>query len=187
MVGATRVFSRGRTPARCMAMAGRNKDDDDDGSDEAEGLPRLNQSDSRLFGTQTRADQYSDWAARLRAKREGSQEKIRAAQREARGEKEEEASYWSADTVFDESKRVEQEELESGDDVSRARELYAVFNLTEEASMSDVTSAFRQLAKLHHPDRYVSADAETREKHADQMRKVNIAYKAIKQQKAGTA
>lgn len=155
----------------------RDEQGDDDAA--ARDRPRIDQSDSRLFATQARADQYSAWAERLREKRTRNQERIRGAQSDVPDER---ATYWTTEALFDESQRVEQEELESGDFVRHTRQLLAMFNLNEGASMKQITDAYRGLAKLHHPDRYVAADADTQHKHADQMQRLNAAYRALRKQ-----
>lgn len=166
-------------------MVGRGDRDEKDEGDESAppAPPRLGQTDPRLFEKKTRADEYSAWAERLREKRNKNQQHIRQAQGEGDGDGSS-PNYWTTEALYDESRRVQAEELGSGSPGHSNRELLALFNLTEKASAADITDAYRRLAKLHHPDRYVEADRETQDHHADQMQRINAAYRALKAARA---
>jgi DnaJ-class molecular chaperone len=56
----------------------------------------------------------------------------------------------------------------------------AVLDLRDGATPDEVAVAYKNLAKLHHPDRWASADAETRGFHEDCMRTINEAYHALR-------
>lgn len=53
---------------------------------------------------------------------------------------------------------------------------YEILGVSPTASWSEIVAAHRHLAKLHHPDRLLSADAETRAESEATMRRVNAAY-----------
>jgi DnaJ-domain-containing protein 1 len=123
-----------------------------------------------------RAAQYTDWANRMREKRA----RVRDAINEGKPI-EERANYWSTDALYAESKRVEDDELTERPNPWRVRELYATLDLDETATAQEVGSAYKRLAKQHHPDRYVSADPDTQELHAERMRDINRAYRSLKE------
>ena len=58
-------------------------------------------------------------------------------------------------------------------------ELLAVLGLPGTATDDDVHRQYRTLAKEHHPDRFPDADESTREWHAEQMHRINAAYRAL--------
>jgi DnaJ-domain-containing protein 1 len=128
------------------------------------------------LSAQERAAQYTDWANRMREKRQ----KVRDSMNEA-APAERAANYWTTDALYAESKRVEDDELASRPNPWRVRELYATLDLDDDASPVEVGSAYKRLAKQHHPDRYVSADPATQELHAEKMRDINKAYSSLKQ------
>jgi hypothetical protein len=53
---------------------------------------------------------------------------------------------------------------------------YAVLGVSPDASWSEIVAAHRHLAKLHHPDRLLSVDGESRAQSEQTMRLVNAAY-----------
>ena len=61
------------------------------------------------------------------------------------------------------------------------QDLLAVFGIVGEPSPRQVETAFRRLAKEHHPDRHIDADEATRAFHLDQMRRINEAYSRLRQ------
>jgi DnaJ-domain-containing protein 1 len=122
-----------------------------------------------------RAERYSEWAERMRQRRRpaggpGATEPDGAAAT---------AGYWSSEALFEDSRRLEQEEPRPNP--WRVRELLAVFDLTEGATPAQIGTAYRRLAKQHHPDRYISADPDTQAFHADRMRHIIDAYRELKQ------
>jgi hypothetical protein len=123
-----------------------------------------------------RATQYVEWAQRMHDKRQRVRESLRADVAD-RGE----PTYWSTEALFADSKRVQEHEDSNRPDPARVRELLAVLHLSDDADPRQVADAYRQLAKQHHPDRFLSADEATRRLHADKMREVNHAYQALKQ------
>lgn len=117
-----------------------------------------------------RAERYSDWAGRMREKK-------------ARLHQEQDgpvASYWTTDALFEESRRLEHEELHDRPNPWRVQELLAVLDLRTGATPTDIGDAYRKLAKQHHPDRFVQADEETQRFHADKMISIAAAYRTLK-------
>ena len=57
----------------------------------------------------------------------------------------------------------------------------AVLGLTTGATWDEVVSAHRQLAKVHHPDRLQDADPEQRAASEQTMRRVNAAYRVLRE------
>ncbi len=56
-----------------------------------------------------------------------------------------------------------------------------MFGIVGEPTANQVETAFRRLAKQHHPDRHIGADEATRAYHLDQMRRINEAYSRLRQ------
>jgi hypothetical protein len=125
--------------------------------------------------TDDRAAEYRDWADRLHDKRETNRRRIRGDADEPA------ANYWTADNVYRESRRLVDEEAPRRSDPVVVRDLLAVFGIVGEPRPRQVELEFRRLAKVHHPDRHVDADADTREYHLDQMRRINEAYARLRQ------
>jgi DnaJ-domain-containing protein 1 len=125
-----------------------------------------------------RAEAYSDWAARMRDK----QDRRRV---DASDERAAPGSYWTTDALFAESRQVERDEAGTRANPWRVRELLAVLDLRDGASADEIGSAYRRLAKLHHPDRFIDADEATQEFHADRMRSIIEAYRALRAAAAG--
>ena len=48
------------------------------------------------------------------------------------------------------------------------------------ATADEVAAAYRQLAKVHHPDRWAEADPEVQRHHGEEMLRVNAAYHALR-------
>jgi DnaJ-domain-containing protein 1 len=124
--------------------------------------------------TDDRAAEYREWAERLRRKRERARARIHATPPD------EAPSYWTSDNVFRESQRIAREEVPRGAD-PLVQELLAVFGIVGEPTPRQIDTAFRRLAKEHHPDRHVGADDATRAYHLDQMRRINEAYSRLRQ------
>lgn len=53
---------------------------------------------------------------------------------------------------------------------------YSVLGVSRDAPWSEIVAAHRHLAKLHHPDRLLSVDGESRAESEKTMRLVNAAY-----------
>ena len=121
-----------------------------------------------------RAARYSDWATRLRDK----QTSRRAGDADGPGPAQ---GYWSPEALYEESRRLAREENLARPNPWFVRELLAVFDLQEGATSAEIGSAYRRLAKQHHPDRFMMADAETRAFHEAEMRRVIDAYEALRQ------
>jgi DnaJ-domain-containing protein 1 len=128
-----------------------------------------------------RAAAYNDWADRLRAKRVNAQRTIAAQQSTDAGlATEDRPTYWTTDAVFAESRRVD-ERVTERPNPWRVQELLDVLDLREGANLDDVSRAYKQLAKQHHPDRFVEADEDTRRFHQERMACINQAYRTLRQ------
>lgn len=137
-----------------------------------------------LFGTVADAAPGDDaaaranaWAERMKAKRQATKERIAADQRSAAGIAGEPApTYWTTDALFSDSRRAEEDELSRRPDPAAVAELLAVLDLRDDADADALTTAYRRLAKVHHPDRFVTADEATQRHHAERMLDINRAY-----------
>ena len=128
-----------------------------------------------------RSQQYSEWAERLRAKRRRLASDLDGTPS---------PSNWSTDALFEESRRVEDDERYSVDRPNpwRVQELLAVLDLREGATAAEVGNAYRRLAKVHHPDHFIEADLDIQEYHAHKMREIIRAYRALQDMhREGTA
>jgi DnaJ-domain-containing protein 1 len=114
-----------------------------------------------------RAD-YSAWRERMRSKSQRNRTLFSEAEAEA--EPAPRSTYWDAESLFRDSDVVEAADTDH----------LAVLDLREGATQGEILRAYRNLAKLHHPDRYAEADAETRQYHDDCMRAINEAYAALR-------
>jgi len=121
-----------------------------------------------------RAERYSEWAERLRAKRRRLASDLDGTPA---------PSNWSTDALFEESRRVEDDELHSvrRPNPWRVQELLAVLDLREGATAAEVGNAYRRLAKVHHPDHFVEADSDIQEYHAHKMREIIRAYRTLQE------
>ncbi len=128
-----------------------------------------------------RAAMYSDWADRMRAKRVNAQRTIaeRHAEATGTGPTEESPSYWRTDAVF--AGTDDDHAPDARPNPWRVQELLEVLDLREGATRDDVSRAYRDLAKQHHPDRFVDADEEVRRFHEARMARINTAYSALRQ------
>jgi DnaJ-domain-containing protein 1 len=124
-----------------------------------------------------RVEQYQAWMDRMRQKREQAR---RMASGEPVAAEATSRTYWTTDAVYAESKRVEEAEAATRPNPWKTRELLAVLDLREGATLDEVGLAYRRLAKQHHPDRYADADEATKEFHADRMRRINAAYRSLR-------
>jgi hypothetical protein len=119
--------------------------------------------------------EYADWAERMRAKREEKVDRVRQLQDDA--DPVAGATYWSAEAVYAETRRLEGDRL----DVALTRtELLATLGLAPPADDAEIVAAYRQLAKAHHPDRFPDADDATRAYHVDRMQQITAAYKVLR-------
>jgi DnaJ-domain-containing protein 1 len=133
----------------------------------------LSQLGASALTDDARAERYSEWAERMRQRRPSTGEAGQPADGPAAT-----ANYWSCEALFAESRRLEEEEPRQNP--WRVRELLAVFDLTEGATPAELGTAYRRLAKQHHPDRYVSADPHTQAFHAEHMRRIIDAYRELR-------
>lgn len=118
---------------------------------------------------------YADWADRMKQKRAEKQATIRATKPPEPGSSRD-GTYWSSDALYEESRRLESDLTKA---VQTRVELLAVLGLSGTATEDDVHRQYRTLAKEHHPDRFPDADESTRDWHAEQMHRINAAYRAL--------
>ena len=136
-------------------------------------LARLSETAADPSQPDPRAERYNEWAERLKAKRRRLTSDLDGSPA---------PSNWSTDALFEESRRVEDDELHSDHRPNpwRVQELLAVLDLREGATAAEVGDAYRRLAKAHHPDRFVEADDDVQEYHAHKMREIIRAYRTLK-------
>jgi DnaJ-class molecular chaperone len=60
---------------------------------------------------------------------------------------------------------------------------YVVLGLPPSASWEEISAAHRRLAKLHHPDRLMSATVDEREASDRRIRELNVAYMELRRRK----
>lgn len=60
---------------------------------------------------------------------------------------------------------------------------YKVLGITEDATDDEVRRAYRRMAMKYHPDRVAGMSEELQRNAAEQMKEINTAYEAIKQQR----
>ncbi len=137
---------------------------------------------ARLHDLQTaggeRQAAYAAWAERMKTHK---QEKLASVVEEptsaAVGSAEGPSVYWDSEMLFGEARRVA-----TGDDprLMADADLLEVLGLHKAATEREIQVAYRQAAKLHHPDRWVEAEAGVQEEHAEQMTRITTAYQALK-------
>jgi DnaJ-domain-containing protein 1 len=148
------------------------EDDNPWGEQERARLGHLSSTYTTVDSDAAQSARYTDWAERIKEKRN------RLAKDQA-GEPS--PSYWSTDALFEESRRVEDDEILSRPNPWRVMELLATLDLREGASTTEIGEAYRRLAKKHHPDRFVNAEPAIQEFHAEKMRDVITAYRTLKE------
>ena len=119
------------------------------------------------------ADRYSAWADRLRDKRARNQATILGSEDDA-----ETVTNWAADWVISGDDPVDDTGIVP-DQMRRGR-LLSELGLESGATSEQITLAYRALAKVHHPDRWVDADEAVQLDHAEQMLRVNAVYRALR-------
>jgi DnaJ-domain-containing protein 1 len=122
------------------------------------------------------SERYSAWADRMRSKRARDQARIRGA---ADGG-DPGPNNWHADTVIGRDNEHEVRPGSAGLEGSELTLRLGVLGLEPGASRDDIALAFRQLAKVHHPDRWAEADEATQRHHSEEMLRVNAAYRALR-------
>jgi hypothetical protein len=118
--------------------------------------------------------EYADWAERMKVKRAEKVDRVRELS-DDKGDADG-PTYWSADAVWEESRRLEDEGTSLV--VTRVEHL-AVLGLGGDATQEEVVSMYRRKAKEHHPDRFPDADEATRAYHVEQMQRISSAYRAL--------
>ena len=120
------------------------------------------------------AERYAAWVDRMRDKRHRDQAAILGPPDAPTWD------HWSAESVL--GTGDEDQPLDAGGqlgtwETARALE---VLGLDARAGAAEVAVAFRALAKVHHPDRWAEADDAVQCHHAEQMLRVNAAYRALR-------
>ena len=128
--------------------------------------------------TESSAERYSAWADRLRDKRTRDQETIRGTQ--AADDLGEPGANWSAEAVLGDDDPVDDPGV--APDQMRVSRLLSELGLEADASCADAALAYRNQAKVHHPDRWVEADDTTQAHHAEEMLRLNAVWRALKSQ-----
>lgn len=130
-------------------------------TDESERRPSV-----RAHGT---AADYAAWRERIRTRR---QEKVAATERGPDAAPPPTGVWWSEDLL------ASPHEGEPG--WLPVADLWHQIGVAPGASLGEVTSAYRQIAKAHHPDLHMNADEITRREHAERFRFLAIAYRALR-------
>jgi hypothetical protein len=115
---------------------------------------------------------YAAWRQRLSDKAANNRAKATGADATSSTGPDTRAGYWDPDALFRDSERVAGEETTH----------LAVLDLRDDATAHQILTAYRNLAKLHHPDRWADADDDVRLYHENCMRNLNEAYHALKAQ-----
>ena len=116
-----------------------------------------------LRSSDSRPD-YAAWRDRMRKKSDRNRDLFKPPEPEPK------ANYWDPELLFQGTGTVTSE---------RAEHL-GVLDLRDGATADQIAAAYRNLAKLHHPDRWANADGVTQQFHADCMRAINEAYHALR-------
>jgi DnaJ-domain-containing protein 1 len=119
------------------------------------------------------AQRYSAWADRLRDKRTRDQATILGSPTDPVA-----TGNWSSDSVRTGDDPVDEPGVVP--DQRRLGRLLAELGLESGASAEQVAAAYRALAKVHHPDRWIEADETTQTHHVEQMVRLNAVYRALR-------
>ena len=68
----------------------------------------------------------------------------------------------------------------TGTYTSNRSRYYRILGLKDGASQEDIKKAYRQLAKEHHPDKFVNASDSEKKFHESKMKEINEAYENLK-------
>lgn len=120
------------------------------------------------------AQRYSAWASRLRDKSERDHATILGSPVDPNRS----AGYWQSESVLSGNDPVGDPGV-APDQMRRIR-LLIELGLSPEATAAEVSMAYRGLAKVHHPDRWVEADEDTRAHHAEKIVRINAVYQALR-------
>ncbi|MEJ5255180.1 MAG: J domain-containing protein [Acidimicrobiales bacterium] len=123
------------------------------------------------------AERYAAWVERLRSKREQAKRITATGGDDRRAA----PSYWDPAHVYRESERIEEELALTSPCTSALRNAYAALGLSTDATPEQIEARYRQLAKLHHPDRHRHEPEDVQAFHAEQFRLVCNARKLLQQ------
>ncbi len=117
------------------------------------------------------SQQYGEWADRLRQRRS-------AAQRVYRDEPTETADdYWRPEHLFADGER---DAVDGSPDPAAVSQALERLRLAPDAGPAEVTARYRELVKVHHPDRHVDADERTAARHAAEFRALHDALTVLR-------
>jgi DnaJ-domain-containing protein 1 len=120
------------------------------------------------------AERYSAWAGRMRDKRGSDQAAILGDRGEPLTDN------WSSASVLGTGGEDGPLDDRAGLDSWETARALEVLGLDARAGVDDVVTAFRTLAKVHHPDRWAEADEAVQRDHAEAMLRINASYQALR-------
>jgi DnaJ-domain-containing protein 1 len=125
------------------------------------------------------AKRYTDWADRMRTKRQRDQAHIRGVDFVPLDDG---PVHWTAETVIGRAGRHEVSDPSAVGAPAELVEALGQLGLEPGASPEEAAVAYRQLAKRHHPDRWASAEPDVQQEHSEAMMRVNAAYDALRRE-----
>jgi hypothetical protein len=141
--------------------------------DQVDPAARLGETVINLAGP-AQAAVYSAWAGRMTAKRNQDQAEILGVVEDSP------VSHWSAEFVLGLGNQDRPLDDHGDADHRETGQAFEVLGLDADADGQEVTLAYRALAKRHHPDRWVEADERLRRHHAEEMLRINRAYRVLR-------
>jgi DnaJ-domain-containing protein 1 len=114
---------------------------------------------------------YDEWAVRLRQRRRDAQRLYRD-ESPATGD-----GYWQPEHLFANS---EPDATDGSVDRAAVSQAFDRLRLSPDAPPVDVTARYRELVKVHHPDRHVDADECTAAWHAAEFRALHDALTVLR-------
>ena len=143
-------------------------------SDQVDPAARLGRSPIDLTST-SQAARYTAWADRMTAKRNRDQADILD---EHPGPP---VNHWSAEAVLGTADDHRPVDDGASADPRETGPALGLLGLSPGADGQEVTAAFRALAKQHHPDRWAGAAEPLRRRHAEEMLRINRAYRILRE------
>ncbi len=114
---------------------------------------------------------YDEWAVRLRQRRQTAQRLYHDEPPAAC------ADYWQPEHLFADS---EPDATDGPIDVAAVSQAFDRLRLSPDAPAADVTARYRELVKVHHPDRHIDADERTAAQHAAEFRALHDALTVLR-------